>query len=354
MKRKLILYFILSILILPTYLLQPLTVNAHPDVGNFHIMTANAPDVSAERFDEEFAKRRESMWHGQGETLMEISRATGINAAWFAAKMIGEVGWDHGPRAMVRQSNNPGNIRGEGPAGTHISSSGAEWAKFDTFEEGLVGAAELLVRYMEEHELYHVKEILERYAPESDNNDHSKMLNIMYHAGNAFGQDLTQDGPISSGTGEYSGSLSNRGNVGDTIEPLFELGTVDFAWMSEYTLGIQDEEPMGATWVVGFTRFSTHIFRHSQVIVAFMTVALIGYMMMSIALVLIGYNGLFGTNQAVKKASDVFIGQGIEYNRAGLFELFRRTIINLFIVAIVISGVYVLGFTAFYSFLLMF
>ncbi len=352
---KIILTVLLTFL---TINLVPTTVSAHA-LTDFDMKTANAPTVTAASIDKNFKDNNAgSSLQGTGKVIMELSEATGINAAFFAAKMMNESDW--GRRDVDNKYYNYGNIFGvPGDAGTYeFMQNGQDrvGAAFSTPETGLKATIELLDQYYTKGingsgPLKTLKEALTKYAPESDNNSHDTIMDNIQIIAKGFGQDLSTGGSINLGSGEYeSDELTATGKkVGTLVEPMIEFGNIEFISQSAYTKGVQTPEGIGSNMVAGFARFSSSIFENSKVITSFMAVALIGYMILSIGLVLIGYNGLFGGNDIVTKASNAILGEGIEYNRQGLFKLFKRTIIGIFILALVISGVYALGFVAIYG-----
>lgn len=357
---KLILTLIVGIILVNGF---PMTVSAHA-LSDFDMKTANASTVTAESIDKNFKDKGagESL-QGTGKTIMELSEATGINAAFFAAKMMNESDW--GRRDVDSKYYNYGNIFSvPGDAGTYVFMQDGKdrvGAAFSSPETGLKATIELLDQYYKKGingsgPLKTLKEVLTKYAPESDNNNHDTIMDNIQSIAKGFGQDLGTGGSINLGSGEYeSDELTATGKkVGALVEPMIEFGTIEYVDQSKVVKGVQNSGSFGANMVAGFARFSETLFEKSKVVTSFLAVAVIGYMMVSIGLVLIGYNGLFGGNDMVTKASDAILGEGIEYNRQGLFKLFKRTIIGIVIVALVISGVYALGFVAIYSAILYF
>lgn len=341
-------FITLLILMCITFTVLPTSVFA-ADLADFDIKTANATTVTAESIDANFKKNGGEIWQGTGSSIMDISKATGINASFLVAKLIGESGWAKSSGDRVYKTNNPGNITGSGNDGSWADSQGREWAKYTSMEVGIKATAELLDSYYTKDNLKTLKKVLEKYAPESDNNNHTQMMANIQSIAKGFGQDLSTGGSINVGSGEYEETKEGGEKVGELMEPMIKFGNVDFASPSEYNKGIQTSDDFSASLVTGFSRFASNVFEKSKIITAFMTVALIAYMFTSIGLVLIGYNGLFGGNDMITKASDLILGEGIEYNRQGLFKLFKRTVIGLFIMAIAISGVYVLGYVFIYE-----
>lgn len=353
----------ITLLTLLSFTLVPSTVQAHA-LTNFDMKTANASTVTAESIDANFKKvgAGDSL-QGQGKTIMELSEATGINAAFFTAKMMNESDW--GRPSIYGQYFNYGNMFSvSGDAGKYVFMQNGvdrEGAAFSTPETGLKATMELLNKYYTKgingsKPLKTLGEALTKYAPESDNNSHDDIMNNIQSIAKGFGQDLATGGSINVGTGNYeSDELTESGKkVGELIDPMIEFENVEYVNQAEYNKGLQSATGMGSTMVVGFTQFARNIFEKSKVVTAFVMTALIAYMFLSIGLVLIGYNGLFGGNDMVTKASDLILGEGIEYNRKGLFKLFGRTLIGLVIMALVISGVYVLGFVVIYEAVLYF
>lgn len=333
----------------------PMSVSAHT-LDNFDIKTANASTVTAESIDKKLKDSAGEIWQGQGKTIMDISEATGINAAFFLGKMFGEVGWGTDKSSDIYQTNNPGNISRPddgspyaGDAGYFTSANGREWAKYSSMEMGLKTNAELLNAYYVTDNLKTVAPILSKWAPAGDGNNHDQMKDIIQSIAKSFGQDLTTGGALNVGSGKYEVAKEGGDKVGDIVDPKVDFHDLVFASPAEYIKGTQTPNGLGSTMVAGFARFSSDIFEKSKVVTSFMAVALIGYMILSIGLVLIGYNGLFGGNDMVTKASDAILGEGIEYNRQGLFKLFKRTVVGIFILALVISGVYALGFVVLYG-----
>ena len=342
--KKLI--FQLALLLTGFLLWNPLEVEAHA-LDNFDIKTENASTVTAESIDAVLAKKAGDVWHGQGETIMDISNATGINAAFLMAKMFGESGWD--TTARLREANNPGNII-HVSGDPYVDSSGRKWQKYSSMEEGLKAVGELLDKYYADG-LKTLKPVLDKYAPTTDGNDHNQMMDIIQSIAESFGQDLTNGGAINTGSGQYEKAKQGGDKVGDVLEPMIEFGAVQFANPATVSKGVNTTSTFGSTFVVGFSRFSQNIYDKSKVVTAFMTVGFILYTLVNIALVVIGYNGLFESSPVIEKATQFMLGSDVNFDRRGLFKLLGRAVMNMFILAIVISGIYVLGFSAIYSLL---
>lgn len=327
--------------------IDPTPVSAHV-LDNFDMKTANASGVTAESIDKVLSEKAGSVWHGQGETIMDISKATGINAAFFLAKMLGESGWDNTPR--LENANNPGNIIHT--SGTPFTdSNGRKWQKFGSMEEGLKGSAELLNSYYDEKGLKTLKQALSRWAPETDSNNHNQMMDIILSIAKTFGQDLSTGGSVNVGSGEYEKATKGGKEVGSTLEPLIEFGSVEFADPAIINKGVNQTSSLSGSLIVSFSNFANNIYEKSKVVTSFMTVAFILYTFISMFLVIVGYNGLFEGSKVIQTTTDFIFGTDVSFDRKGLFKLIGRACINLVILAVVISGIYVLGYVFIYNLL---
>ena len=187
------------------FTLQPATVKAN-DWGNFHLMTENSPNVTAESINA-YARQKGSDWLEIGEAIMAASEKTGINAAFMVAQLVAESGWKYRSK-VPKSAYNYGNMRGEGYAGS-IYVNGEPWAKNANPEQGFQLYAEYIARYPRGDapatatnkagtKLETIKQMLNVYAPESDNNNHATYIGNLASIMQSLGQGF--EGGIATGT----------------------------------------------------------------------------------------------------------------------------------------------------------
>lgn len=335
---------------------MPLTiVYASHAVSNFDMKTANDPSVTAESLDAHFAKvRPNGPWIGMGKTIMALSDEFGINAAFFVGKMAHESGWGDG-RSDYTETFNYGNLVGKGDAGSIFD--GREWAKWSSKEMGMRAAMKLLDTYYKEGinnsgPLKTFQEALNFYAP-SYENDHTSYMDTVQSVAAELGQDMTKGGAINLGSGVNSTGNSSEENkrVDNIVESLIEFQPRQYFVFNTKGATNDSSEFLTPQFVAGFTNFSKNIFEQSKVVMLIMSIAIMFYMALSLFALVLGYNGFFGDNHKYYEITQKLIGNDVEFNRQGILTLVKKMGFNIVIIAVVLSGSYIVLYSLIYGFM---
>lgn len=341
----------------------PLSVSASGDIGKVDMKLKNDPSVTAESINKVLKDvGAGKSIQGKGKAIMDISKATGLNASLFMAKMMNESGWSRG--SDYNKYYNYGNIFGaKGDKGNYVlMQNGVDRkpAAWSSPEAGLKGAAELLNIYYTKgyngsKPATTLKAVLNIYAPESDNNSHDTMLSNIQSISKQFGQDLTKGGGTNSGTGSYEEAKTKETGteVGKmkAVEDLIDFSNMEF--MSPNSTGVtMGESPLLTNSLInGFTNFAQKALDASTIVVLFIIVGSIAYSMFCFTLLLAGYNGMLSKTPKLQEFGYKLMGEGNTFDRKGAIHLTLSVAKDIIFFTVILLGAYILIYAFIFEFL---
>lgn len=342
-KLNIAMVFVLIISMLP--LIKPVEVHAE-DWGTFKLMTKNSPGVTAESINA-YAKKKNSDWLVIGDAIMDASNKTGINASFMIAQLVAESGWKYNS-SVPKSAYNYGNMKGEGYAGS-VQANGSKWAKNNNPEEGFRLYAEYIARYPNGDapatesnpkgtKLDTIKKMLNVYAPESDNNNHSNYIGILSSIMQALGQEF--NGELATGNGEGAVVPNGDGTFRELnfwIDQPSGLGT---------SKGVDDgNKQIDPGFALGAQVFSKKFYQFSLVVGMVLTAGLILYMSVTLVTYAMALKGR-ATGALFEKLSGI---HDATYDKRTLGTVVVRSSAGVGVIAIFLTGLYIKAMEGIYK-----
>lgn len=160
------------------------------DIRNFMIDAKESSGVTAESINATIDKYSPtSRLKGEGATILSAADEWGINAAYFVGQMMAETSI-----ASAYCSGETFNEYNYGcvkeVADMDVTPAGNAYPK--SVSEGLMLQLRVLRSYIDEHDLVRVEDVLNRYSPAYDNNNHDNIMETIGIIMNDIGQDFTE------------------------------------------------------------------------------------------------------------------------------------------------------------------
>lgn len=348
MKRSLVLIMIFCYVLLPLTALAagPSDMNAETQKwASVNIDSSFPETVTAESINAVLSQKGKSEKAKSGEVgkaIMEAGTANGINPAIMYAMFAIETGWGESDKFTLY--NNPGGIKCKSGFECFKScDTCASWTKFNSLEQGFQVKAEILRTYIDEHGIKTIQQMLERYAPPSDNNDLYSDSGYIAKIGNIIeGLNVTGDDFEGTLTGT-GGTYADGGEVGKWKKYDFFMSSDVYAGRT----GIDDgQNQIPAEVSYAFSKFS---FEASKKMVYLGTVLCLGLlfyislMIMSYTLIIKGKtsgNSIF--TKMVKIDGDI-------YSRKTIFKIFVQVFLGIAIICLYLTGMYLRIMALMYS-----
>lgn len=270
-----------------------------------------------------------------GGAIFEAASANGINPALMFAMFVHETGW--GSNWKWTQVNNPGGIRcktGYECKSKDGCSTCAKWTVFSSVKQGFQVKAEILRGYIENRGIKTIQQMLETYAPPSDNND--LYSDDGYIA--AIGNNIAKLGAEAS---QFEGTMA----VGEKVT--YSDGTEVGHWkrqnffmsstVNSERVGVDKDDDIPSIISYSFNRFANDSVDKLSVVGVVMCLFLLAYISFTIlayTLIVKGKasaGGLFGKFIVIK---------GDIYGLGALKQVFIQAILVICIIAIYLTGLY--------------
>ena len=167
------------------------------EVYTFDIRSENPPFLDGAYIDAWLTEKySDSPLIGHGDKIIEMSEQTGISAGFALGNWAKETTFGRSQPGAAPHFNFGCMTAPTVEGFDSVNIANRDWASFGSAETGIEEWFKYVKRgYVDEGKVSY-KDFLDKYSPESDNNDHSLFGNIMWGVLDAVGYDLSEQAPI--------------------------------------------------------------------------------------------------------------------------------------------------------------